>query len=236
MTAADANYACVAGSGYICAIGTEFKQSFPCPAGTYNNAGVANAIANCIACPAGYACPAGTGNVAGVNLPILCEPGHYCLAGMTHSRQTPCTDGTYNPERGSNSASACLACTAGYYCPIGSHRMHKCPSGKYCPTNTVKPVACPAGTYRAMQMGTATGDCTACPAGHYCEKSSVLPVVCPAGTFRATTGAKSAMASTSTSVTDADSCTPCTAGNKCPFVGMTAVVACPSGFYSPAGS
>ena len=25
MTAASANYACVAGSGYICAIGTEFK-------------------------------------------------------------------------------------------------------------------------------------------------------------------------------------------------------------------
>ena len=63
-----------------------------------------------------------------------------------------------------------------------------------------------------------------------------MPTFCPVGTYRDTTGAKSAYTSTATSVLAADSCLVCTAGYKCPFVGMTAAQKCPAGFYSPAGS
>jgi hypothetical protein len=111
MTAADTtNYSCIAGSGYICAIGTEFKQSFPCPAGTYNNNNIINTVAGCVACLAGYACHEGTGTASFANKMILCEPGYYCEAGMTHTRQKPCPEGTYNPSRGSSTSGACLSC------------------------------------------------------------------------------------------------------------------------------
>jgi hypothetical protein len=152
-----------------------------------------------VACPAGFACPEGTGTAAGANLMIQCEPGYYCPSGSTHTRQTPCPAGKYNPTRGSSASSDCQACQAGYFCPIGSYRMHKCPSGYYCPANTYDYTlfSCPAGTYRSLQKGTASTDCTACPVGFYCETSSIMPVMCPAGTYRDTTGAKSAT-STST--------------------------------------
>ena len=63
-----------------------------------------------------------------------------------------------------------------------------------------------------------------------------MPTFCPVGTYRDTTGAKSAYTSTATSVSAANSCLVCTAGYKCPFVGMTAALKCPAGYYSPAGS
>lgn len=66
MTTADAAYAPVTGSGYIFTVGTEFKQSFPCPAGTYDDGSSAplTLMSSCKPCPAGYACPEGTGTSA----------------------------------------------------------------------------------------------------------------------------------------------------------------------------
>jgi len=76
-----------------------------------------------VTCPAGFACPEGTGTAAGANLMIQCEPGYYCPSGSTHTRQTPCPAGKYNPTRGSSASSDCQACQAGYFCPIGSYRI-----------------------------------------------------------------------------------------------------------------
>lgn len=168
---------------------------------------------------------------------IKCEPGHYCPASTTHTRQYPCVGGKYNPNRQSTSDAACLACSAGFYCPEGAYRMFNCPSGYFCGPNTENYLLTPclAGTYRILQGGTVSGDCLACPAGMYCEPGSAYPIPCPKGTYRDTTGAKAATVSTVTT-NAAETCLPCTGGNKCPFVGMTAVIACEPGYYSPAGS
>lgn len=112
--------------------------------------------------------------------------------------------GTFNPNRGSQSLSACqpcppgqscatdgltaptTACAAGYFCRNGTVLPREvCPVGFRCPAGSAVPQACGAGTFQ-YEAGRAA--CAPCPAGFYCElhdtcnaTNSTLPQPCPPG-------------------------------------------------------
>lgn len=100
--------------GHACPSGTSFKYENPCPDGKYYDGTNLVDVANCQACPAGYACAKRT--FAAINwmngatkTPLMigantlsnpkqaCQPGHWCGEGSTSPTQNACPAGTYSP-------------------------------------------------------------------------------------------------------------------------------------------
>lgn len=78
----------------------------------------------------GYYCPTNSSDYSA----NPCPSGRYCPENTTRGDQYLCPLGTFNPATGQSSSSACLPCTAGFYCqtqglagPTGN-----CSAGKIC--------------------------------------------------------------------------------------------------------
>ncbi|XP_071505048.1 uncharacterized protein [Diadema antillarum] len=193
--------------GFYCPIGTTLP--IPCPNGTYAST---EGQAECTTCQAGYYCPEGS---TGYDT-NPCPAGHYCPPGTTFAEQYQCPSGTFNNQTMSQNASACISCTAGYYCPSPALTwpVGECDGGYYCPGGD--------------DTATPTTECTM---GYYCPQSSSQPIPCPGGEYCA----DDRMSNTSG---------PCDAGYYCfskatvsaPTDGNVTGDECPMGAYCPQGS
>jgi len=223
-------------TGHYCADGNRTL----CPPGTYNMKKGMGSITACLDCP----------------------KGSYC---KTTTSITPCDPGTYNDKprqftsgsSGSGSSSGSSGSSSG-----SSNGCLPCPQGTSCINKgTVTPMPCPAGTYSATLglkvpctpvaqgyylEGTgnrAESTRKECSAGYYCPGGTGAPVtcptgsycpevllanatLCPAGSYGSTTGLQSA------------TCTGrCDAGYLCPpGSSSSTAIACPEGYYCPAGT
>lgn len=227
-------------AGFYCPSASTFNN---CPTGTYNPNTGATSLSACITCTLGNYCLVRFGN--GVTSQTPCPAGGYC---PSPSQLLPCSDGTYTPNAGSTSSSACVACPLGYLCSQSwvPTFTGPCPSGYYCTTPSTY-TACPAGTILApvgSYLASACVPCTApgsycpqsgqyscyastgcfCPAGGYCTNATTF-IQCPSGFYNSNPGA--------TSLSD---CTPCTGyGMYCP-TGSKGQALCPLGSYCPSPS
>lgn len=126
-----------------------------------------------------------------------CPAGSYCPAGSSIYIQ--CAVGTFNPNTGSTSSTACQTCTAGkkclsrgltapstdcpagYYCTQNPYTLNSCGQGYYCPIGSDSQIKCPSGQY---QPNTLQSTCLTCPAGYYCPQADTTrKIICPAGSF-----------------------------------------------------
>ena len=123
----------------------------------------------CTPCPQGSACYQ-LGQTSGTT--HACSTGSYCIEGTEFPDQNPCIAGTYTDSTSLINPSGCTACTAGYYCKIGttSGRRVLCPRGYYCLASTGYSHAypCPAGYYLWSLGNSVATACIACPSGMYC--------------------------------------------------------------------
>ena len=85
---------------------------------------------------------------------------------------TACGAGTANPNSGSSSSMACVACNADEISPGGSSGCKKCPAGSSCSSLTTSS-PCAAQTYSLEGETT----CTPCPAGSICPTKTQAPQV-----------------------------------------------------------
>jgi hypothetical protein len=108
-------------------------EIYSCQAGTYFlGGGTCGAPLSCVACPAGY----------------------YCFGATLQPR--PCAIGTYNPNLGGTSPSACLPCVSN--CSAGTYVMNAC----------------------ASVANSLAARCDICPAHFYCEGGDgATPNRCP---------------------------------------------------------
>ncbi|KAM8927608.1 uncharacterized protein RCH25_007839 [Pelodytes ibericus] len=207
-------------TGHYCVQGTEYGYQHPCPRGTFSNKTGLISMEGCTACPGGQFCatpglssPSGlcspgyycslnalvpnpTGDVTGA----LCPAGYYCPAGS--SSPSPCPRGTFQPQPGMSSHSACLACpggkfcrgegitdtsgncSAGFYCVSGSHvdspingiTGSSCPKGHRCPVGVAAPIPCEKGFFQDLE---GAASCKVCPAGFYCDPTESGGVFAP---------------------------------------------------------
>jgi len=169
-------YYCPLGSApaeYPCPPGTfggfrtglkDLSECMPCPAGYYCPLGTATPVPS----PPGYYQPhSGIGSEQGLiicppkhpcNESSMvtykgrhCEPGYYCPAGSTSSKQIPCPAGTYSDSYFIYQALECLPCPMGYKCAVGStsNDLINCPKNQFCLEGTADSdnLKCPNGTY-----------------------------------------------------------------------------------------
>jgi len=171
-------------AGYYCPTGSAKPR--PCPPGkacTTVQLGAPDKN-----CSAGYYCTSRATTATPEDDNLNAEGGNICSAGYYCPEASgwplPCSAGTFNPNVGSSSSSACQACTAGsycgsaglaapsgscdagYYCVAGSTSLRpaagQCPAGSSCPTGSSSPTTCSTGTYQPFK---GQGSCTDCPAG-----------------------------------------------------------------------
>lgn len=146
--------------GHYCPLGTSYKKSFPCLAGTFGpDTGYAN-ISQCQPClPGSYCAVPGLSNVTG-----LCYAGYYCKKGA--KEPSPIEDG---PISGENF----------------DYRNDLCPKGFYCQNGTSDPTPCPKGRYSGQSGLKKEEECQECPPGKYCAvegaKELKNPPNCTAG-------------------------------------------------------
>ena len=233
-----AGYYCIGGSsvptqnetqpGYYTEAGA-FKME-PCPSGTYQPAKLSE---TCLDCPQGYYC-----NGTATTIPIICPKGAYCP--LRSKYPTPCLEGTYNPNEGSDVIDYCVSCDPGmacesagletpniecdpgHYCPnasetripVGQTYGDLCPPGYYCPQKTshFKHYPCHNGTYSNSTGNQAEENCTSCDPGKVCNGLALTEPndICAAGYF-CRGGAASNMPKDGGTTGD-----PCTVGNYCP--------------------
>eukprot|EP00163_Fabomonas_tropica_P011852 TRINITY_DN227_c0_g2_i1.p1 TRINITY_DN227_c0_g2~~TRINITY_DN227_c0_g2_i1.p1 ORF type:complete len:7500 (+),score=2428.07 TRINITY_DN227_c0_g2_i1:177-22676(+) len=209
-------------TGHYCPGGTAVPLG--CAPGTYQDS---QGNHTCFDCPAGSAC------VANTTIPTTCPPGFYCPLNTVAPNAQACPQGTYNPVPGASNITACLDCTAGYYCNNTglSAVVGKCAPGYYCsgrsPTRTP-----PASAGYGGQ----------CSAGHYCPEGSHQEVPCDAGKYCLTTLLSlpsgpcapghycTARASTPTP-TDGTTGNVCPPGYVCPLGTDNFTIPCPTGTF-----
>lgn len=227
---------CVAGtycpsgsaSGIICPVGSycDIGVAIPvdCPHGTYNPRLGIERSEECQSCDAGWYCDqpglsAKTGlctegffcpNGSSTATAVTCFAGSYCPEGTAHPY--PCRPGTFNMNEGSQAVSACVDCTAGYYCDGERNIVEdgECDAGFYCSQGSSTP----------RPTDGVTGD--VCPAGSKCINGSTAPQPCPPGLH--------------TPVVGMSECAGCPEGFFCPDFMTVVPVVCPSGNYCPANS
>ena len=184
-----------------------------------------------------------------------CAKGTYSDASITVKAScTPCSTGTFQDGEG---ATACKACTEGYYCvegapaalpcPGGRHQNQTlerpmesqhdcvtCPPGTFCSVGTSEPTPCAPGSYNPSQE---QETCAPCEAGTYQEaEGATACVICKPG-YYCTKGAAAALPcpagsySTATDLSDATLCTPCPLGHFC-VSGATAPQSCSVATYA----
>jgi hypothetical protein len=184
-----------------------------------------------------------------------CPRGHYCPEGTTYPQV--CPEGTYNPNWGSTSNAACIACTsghycageanidtdgqclAGYYCPEGSSTTTAlwANAGYYAPTGSAAALQCAQGKYQANSK---QSSCDDCPMGYYCPNSNmstytnhICPVghYCPLGTV-APIDCDVGYFNDVQGVQAQEDCKPCTPGSYCDTAGISVVSGpCMAGYY-----
>lgn len=187
----------------------------PCPAGRS-----CNVTGELHICPSGYYSPAGEINC------IECEKGKYCADTTTPS--VDCAPGQFSAIQ-SESCTDCIAgqackfpyedpldCPDGFYSLARSTNCTVVPAGMYSPNPTIIPQPCPNGTY---SLGAAT-NCTSCPPGFGCEIPSNSPVQCGQGTYSP----------------GGQNCIVCSAGNYCPEVDKSKMIACLAGSFALIGA
>lgn len=104
----------------------------------------------------------------------VCDPGYYCPAGSSSSKQVPCPKGTFRSIPLGSVPDDCTICTSGGFCnTTGLVNPYPCPEGFYCPLGTIEPEPCPEGTYSNSKSVTDSQACTLCPAGKYCGKRNL---------------------------------------------------------------
>jgi len=104
----------------------------PCPAGSH----ATNPGSECSLCPRGYYSGEGSASCS------VCPPGTYNPARGSAICHT-CGAGRWNPEPCSTSATACLDCPIGYYCPsAATSTPQTCPANFFCTAGSSEPVAC----------------------------------------------------------------------------------------------
>jgi len=126
--------------GFYCPAKTSTYESFPCPAGRYNDLTGKGKLSDCKICTAasycelrglaavsgscldGYLCSAGSIFSTGLNYQT-CPKNSYCDNGV----QTSCAAGSYNAERGSWLSSDCIVCPPGKICPNLDVGIIDCP-------------------------------------------------------------------------------------------------------------
>jgi hypothetical protein len=147
---------CLSCEGDYCAAGSVSPSGEPCPAGSY-----CPDTATVIPCQSGYFSvdPGQTSN----STCLLCETGHYCVAGSVSSE--PCPSGSYCPN-----TRTIIPCDTGHYCPAGSNSSEPCPAGSYC-TNAATIITCTAGRYGGLSetVDPCSGDCSALSPEEYCD-------------------------------------------------------------------
>jgi len=153
----------------------------------------------CNICPAGSYCPGGN------QQPITCPVGHFCPTQTWFGTQFPCPFGSYNPNTGQSSTTACTSCPAGSQCYQGASKLFPCPTSSNCPAGGFGASFCASGSYASG------GTCVTCPAGYFCPAGVSYAFKCPSGTYTASTAAKSI-----------NDCTLCPVGSLCPIYGKTA--------------
>jgi len=135
-----------------CGLGTcsDFSKCLKCFPGNFTDTCGNNV---CNVCQKGYIssergsisctmCPAGTHNSSDQSSCDSCYPGTWASEGA--SICTPCGPGYFNPSYNSTSLSACIVCTAGFYCPNTKNpRPLACPQNNYCPLGSSEPKPCP---------------------------------------------------------------------------------------------
>jgi hypothetical protein len=130
---------------------------------------------------------------------LLCEPGHYCAAGIRHQ----CPGGTYGKEPGLTTPSCSGVCSGGYYCPIGSASETECGGFDYfCPEGSGErkhvyfgggesPTSDDHGAFYTLggdDNGQTRSFQKRCPAGSFCVGGRRTS--CPAGRFGSRLGEK----------------------------------------------
>ena len=166
-----------------------------------------------------------------------CPTGYWCedQTGMP----TACPAGTYQPDLGAESATACLTCPLGHYCAAATTTPSNCPggtygnatgltpgecqtcvAGTYCPPGSSAATPAPAGTYISADSASSLNDAVSCPRGSFCPEGATAPTLCGIGTYLSATGGASE--------TD---CTTCPAGSYC-GLGAGEPVSCPAGTYN----
>ena len=220
--------------GYMCPAGT--VQQILCLPGSYQPIA---GKATCEDCPAGKYCDFDTLG-SGITVAIDCPAGYYCPLKTANYKSYPCGQTTFNPNTGSQDATACGACTDkfycmskgqsavtgpcadGYTCPSGSKlpaiSANRCAKNKYCTAGTVND--CPASTFTYSGSGgdvlgaTAVANCMYCLPGKMCPNHDTGITDCPAGSY-CLNGVS----------------TVCTTGHYC--AGATyAPVSCSRGYYA----
>lgn len=226
----------VCSTGGYCPQGSHNAVS--CPAGTFSSASGQATSATCEACLEGTYCP-----TAGTTTGISCPAHHYCPTGTMDYSNFPCPPGTYSESTGLHSASQCLNCTVGSYCP-----------------GDVSPIMCPAGTYNAFDSGSSLSICrlceagyscpqpgmthmtTLCSPGYYCPQGTVYPTQnpCPAGTYSDSSNLVSVFGCSqcperfsSEAGSTSSTLTSCRPGSYCPTgTAFGNEIPCPAGTYS----
>ena len=236
------------------------SECYPCDPGKYCLGGNAAPDADCdqgYACPSGKAeagmpmgigattaTPSGTFDFSSDTVPGQCPAGYYCPTGSR--KPIPCPFGTYMTALG-NFDSACLNCTATYYCnKLGKATApsEKCGPGYMCldGARSAKPGAvstegrlcakgnfcllgveapCPANTYEPREGSSL---CQDCPKGYFCAGGGSEPVICPVGKY---------------CIAKQSSGANCDAGTYSPATGLQEKLQCrqcQTGYYCPSGS
>ena len=177
-------------AGHYCEEGSH--EEVECESGTYQDS---DGQSVCIACPAGKYCE------KGATIYTDCPAGYYCPVNTGYRYSNPCSPGTFNPNTGESSVSACQVCTAGSYCydegmsavsgdcadgyyctggsivskPVDDSSLGSvCLRGYYCPSGSSTYTTCDAGSYCISQgLSAVSGTCTG---GYYCLAGSITPV------------------------------------------------------------
>ena len=217
---------------HYCPLGTALGDDEPCPSGTFSDIALLQGSEDCTVCPPGAYCVGGNTSVTGA-----CPAGHFCPAGTSFPETYPCPAGYYAGNTALVSASQCIKCVPGYFCPQASVSM----------------LPCPNGTYLTAYQGAIEESCAPCEAGYRCPiaSASQLPcgvglysdtnasacIVCPPGSFCGsnTTASSSLYNASAQSLSGL-----CYAGNYCPegtdHLPDHLTLTCPAGYYCPAGT
>jgi hypothetical protein len=143
---------------------------------------------------------------------VLCEPGHYCVAGVKFK----CPAGRFGNITGLYEST----CGGWWTRSVGNAAKEKvtfsgeCPTGHYCPIGSVVPTKCPAGRYGGTLALKTPGCSGSCAKGYYCPPASIRAnqTACPKGRYGNVTGLQT------------KACNPnCVDGKYC--VGQTEIVA-----------
>jgi hypothetical protein len=166
----------------------EVVKAKECPAGQY----LKDEQGRCVDCTAGT-----YGAVSGLSSPEcsgLCEPGYYCPAASTSSRQEACPAGTYGSSYGLHDAACSGPALEGFYTTAGSTRPDQYECGTmenlfFCPSGSSLPRRVQLGYYATgvSSNTTRTGQ-VLCEPGHYCPDSQGIMLTCPPGSYGASYG------------------------------------------------